>query len=352
MAACGGGGPGTPTPVAPVYSLALVVFYDENGNGQLDAGENGRVPGVTVALGARTAKTAVLTGQATLNGVLGGSQFLTLRPETLPPFYIAPAALQLEVPQSGEIAVPVTLPIGANTPNRYMAFGDSITLGDGSSDERGYEPLLEDRLRMHFGVGEVVNLGIDGTRTDQGAVRLSTTLPRQHPAFLLLHYGTNDWNKCDDVPSCFTADSIRDMILQAKAANALPVLATIIPVNVGYDARTPPSRNEFVAEQDVQIRAIAAQEGALLVDLEKAFYKAGGNDLSQLFFDHVHPNDRGYQVMAEEFFKALSTPSASMSAPAAFGSALPAWVARPAAPRLFPDRPDRQRPGAPRQREP
>jgi hypothetical protein len=54
LSACGGGnGGGTsgPTPVqstGPTYSVAGAAFYDENGNGLLDAGENVRVPDVTV----------------------------------------------------------------------------------------------------------------------------------------------------------------------------------------------------------------------------------------------------------------------------------------------------------------
>lgn len=349
LAACGGG-PNTPTPTPPVFSLAVVAFYDENGNGRLDADEHGRVPGVTVAVGTRTAQTAAQTGQATVAGVPGGARSVTIRPDSLPPFYVAPAPVPVDVPHAGEIELPVTLPIGSNLPNRYMAFGDSITVGDGSSDDQGYPPHLEDRLRMHFGMGEVINEGIDGTRTDQGAVRLRSTLPRHHPAFLLLHYGTNDWNRCDEVVSCFTTDSIRDMIQQAKAANTLPVVATIIPVNVGYDARAPQSRNDYVAEQDELIRTVVAQEGALLVDLEKAFYKAAGDDLSQLFADHVHPNDRGYQIMTDEFFKALTTPSTAMPPSTALDlGGEPAWTSRPGTLQLRPEWPG---PRAPRRLEP
>lgn len=52
------------------------------------------------------------------------------------------------------------------------------------------------------------------------------------------------------------------------------------------------------------IRPMAREEGAVLVDLEAAFLAQ--DDLSQLFSDNVHPNDRGYAVMAEAFFEAIS----------------------------------------------
>ncbi len=332
LSACGGGG----NPVAPptpgdLHSVEVVVFYDENGNGQLDADEAGRVPGVVVSLGGRTGRSAVLTGEATLAGVPAGPQELAVRAETLPPFYSAPAPIGVTVPARATLPVPLRLAIAGNVPNRYMAFGDSITVGDGSSDGQGYRPLLEDQLRQHFGTGQVANEGIDGTRTDQGAARLGAALSRQQPAYTLIHYGTNDWNKCANIEACppVTAANLRSMVQQVKAAAGLPVLATIIPANVGYDERVPPQRNEYVAAQDRLIRDVAAQEGALLVDLEAAFYRAAGSDLSQLFSDHVHPNDRGYQVMASEFFKAISGPVGGSSAAAVLepsGPALLPWA--------------------------
>ena len=50
-----------------------------------------------------------------------------------------------------------------------MGFGDSITIGEGSPDNRGYRPGLEDRLAAFFGRGSVVREGIDATRSNAGA---------------------------------------------------------------------------------------------------------------------------------------------------------------------------------------
>ncbi len=318
LAACGGGGgnPAAPPPPTELFSLAVLVYYDENGNGQLDADEAARVPNVTVRAGSRSARTEVLTGQATVTGLPAGQT--TVRLEGLPPFYVAPAPVTVELPTSAELRLPLTLPIGGNVPNRYLAFGDSITEGEGSSSGQGYPPFLEDRLRAHFGAGEVLVDAAPGSTSDEGALRITRAL-RSRPAFTLILYGTNDWYDCDDPATCYTTDALAAMVQRVKAAGGLPVLATIIPVNAGYDARVPPSRNEYVAEQNKLIRTLASQEDALLVDLEPAFYKAAGNDLSQLFFDHVHPNDRGYEVMADEFFKALSAPASSTANAAGWG---------------------------------
>src|SRR5687767_14068576 len=88
VAGCGGGsgspaGPGTPPPPAG-SSVTLVVFYDENANAVADAGEVMRVPDVTVALGARTARSETLTGRAVVIGVPDGTYTASLRADTLP----------------------------------------------------------------------------------------------------------------------------------------------------------------------------------------------------------------------------------------------------------------------------
>jgi len=52
-AACGGGSSSSGAPAAPRprrYSVAVTVFHDENANGQLDANEAARVPGVVVVI--------------------------------------------------------------------------------------------------------------------------------------------------------------------------------------------------------------------------------------------------------------------------------------------------------------
>jgi lysophospholipase L1-like esterase len=325
--------------------VTAVVFYDENGNGRLDAGEQGRLPGVVVDAGGRRANTEVLSGRARVSGVLAGQTTVTVRPESLPLFWVAGAGVPVTVPTDLEIELPVTLPIGDNAANVYLAFGDSITDGEGSSSDQGYIELLEDRLRATFAVGEVRKDAASGTTSLVGAARLGARLNRNRPAYTLILYGTNDWNFCDDVASCYTLDSLASMVAQVKGRQGLPALATIPPVNVGYDARAPAARNEWVAETNVGVRALAQAEGALLVDVEKALLAEANGNFASLFVDHVHPNDRGYEIIADTFYRALSaaraqavTTGARTNAPGpSFG---PSLEAPPLAPgwRSAPDR--------------
>ena len=318
LSGCGGGSPASPDRPAQTYPVTAVVFYDENDNGTLDAGEEVRLPEVDVEVAGRVGRSEKLTGRAVVNGVPAGSYPAAVRTASLPPFFATAASPAVTVPQAAgsEAAIPVTLPIGNNVPDTYLAFGDSITAGEGAFSTHGYLDVVEALLQQNLGGRpRVIGDGVSGTTSAVGSDRIESSLRSVHPAYTLILYGTNDWNKsaCKTAqPPCFTIDSLRFMIQAARAARSLPVISTIIPA---HPVLTPPERNEWVAAMNDLIKALARQEGAALADSYGAFIKAG--DLTRLFSDDKHPNDAGYQLIGGAFFLAIAR------SPAATGSAGP-----------------------------
>jgi lysophospholipase L1-like esterase len=311
FAACGGGGPTAPPPVA-THAVGVALFYDENRNGSLEAAESVRIPDAVIEIAGRQGRSAALTGESIIQAVPEGTHTLTVRASSLPPFFEAPAPLTLVVPQTaGTPFLPVTLPIGSNRPNAYLTFGDSITDGEGSGDGNGYASRIQRKLEAHFGRASIIKDGLAATRTDDGSNRLPDSLTVR-PAYTLIHYGTNDWNQpqCRGQvqPPCFTVENLTRMVRDVKIRQGIPVLATIIPTNPEHPFFQP-LRNEWVAAMDVRIREIARSEGALLADVESAFRRAPS--LGALFADHIHPNDAGYEVMAQTFFDAIVRPTAA-----------------------------------------
>src|SRR6185436_1104977 len=144
-----------------------------------------------------------------------------------------------------------------------------------------------------------------GTRSNAGALRIDQSLHASRPAYTLILYGTNDWNQaeCKTNFPCFTIDSLRQMVRAARFAQSLPLLATILPCNLGQDDRCTPERQDWIVRMDDLIRTAAREEGAVLVDLHAAFVRQPS--LSALMVDHIHPNDAGYEIMATEFFNAI-----------------------------------------------
>ena len=102
-AACGGGsgnpsGPESPTPPpAPTHSVTATVFYDENGNGRLDADEAVRVPGVQVVIGAGSG-TSDGSGRAAVTGIREGSFDVGVRIESVPAYFQPLPAGTIQVP--------------------------------------------------------------------------------------------------------------------------------------------------------------------------------------------------------------------------------------------------------------
>jgi lysophospholipase L1-like esterase len=310
---CGGGsspvGP-DPTPTeSPGTSVGAFVFYDENANGILDPLEAIRLPGVTVQVGTRTGQTAS-GGRAIVANVPAGSQVATVRAETLPAYFVPGAQILVQVPAGAEVAVPVTLPIGTNRTSVYMAFGDSITFGEGSNDGSGYRSYLEANLGNYWGgTASVRNEGRSATRSNAGAGRIGGSLDRTRPAYTLILYGTNDWNdiECrDDRFPCYTIASLRAMILDARSVLSNPILGTIIPVNPIFTDRDQAARNDWVRRMNDQIRALARTERVAVADIHAAYLRQAS--LPSLYTDFLHPNEQGYALMAQEFLRAITQP--------------------------------------------
>jgi lysophospholipase L1-like esterase len=322
-AACGGsptdpGGSSTPVPGSPVSGF---VFYDENADGVADPVETVRLPSVGVAVGGVTGSTAA-GGRFSLASVPNGPQTAQTRPDALPAYFAPGAVLSVTVPPAGEVALPAVLPItGRARANSYLAFGDSITWGQGSSDGSGYAAGLQAELRAFWGKATVMQDGEPGTKSDKGEARLGASLNASRPAYVLILYGTNDWNEpdCRNEFPCFTITALRSMVQQTRDAGAFPVVGTLPPVNPNYTDRNAADRNDWVTRMNDLVRAMAREERAAVAEVHGDFLKQPS--LPPLFADYTHPNDAGFRVIESSFFGAITRPlaaSASARPPAFF----------------------------------
>lgn len=306
LVGCGGGkgptAPPTPPPV-PGHPVAAVVFYDRNANGTMDPLDH-PIPDVDVVIAGKTGRSVIGSGAATVADVPSGSHQVTLRTESMPPFFRAGALPTVQVPDGPPVRIGLTLPIGNNRPDVYVAFGDSITRGDGAAPSQSYPTRLQARLIAHFGDAFVNNRGGDGTNTFEAIERFRRNVPANEPAYTLILYGTNDWHDpvCQqDTPQCHTVPNLRTIVRSVKAEGSLPFLATIIPVNPALNGQ---GRNDWVDGVNTQLKVMAQAEGAFLVDLNQAFKNQPS--LPALFDDGVHPNAAGYEIIAQGFFEAIA----------------------------------------------
>jgi lysophospholipase L1-like esterase len=213
-------------------------------------------------------------------------------------------------------------PLGRTT---FLAFGDSMTAGeitvpvgtalaaDGFPNFRqivvpaeSYPAKLLTLMRTRYFTQAaqfvVTNAGLPREWAADGARRLPGVLASTNPQVLLLLAGANDIEALR-TPAAVT-DALNAMLTMVRAARQRGVavfVGTLPPVRPGGRLSLPVS---LVQAFNDGIRAGAAPEGAVLVDLHAAM---AANVTTFIGIDGLHPTEAGYQRMAETFFTAIRT---------------------------------------------
>ncbi len=157
-----------------------------------------------------------------------------------------------------------------------LAFGDSLTHGTGAPPEASYPAVLEGLIGRR-----VIRAGVPGEITAAGLKRLPGLLDRYHPALVIICHGGNDILRRRDRRT--TIANLKAMIEMARSAGAQVVLVGV------------PAPGLFNHELADLYPAVATE---LQVPLEGAAYPEILADKS-LLSDQIHPNAKGYRVLAE-----------------------------------------------------
>jgi lysophospholipase L1-like esterase len=205
------------------------------------------------------------------------------------------------------------------TISRILAFGDSLTAGRTSPGPAAYrgEPQsypfkLGDLLAARYTrqTLEVENGGFGGETASAiddavswGVRRLPTYLSAFQPQLLLLMEGSNDLFFSHEVGLARGIAALEDMVRDARSRGTVVFLATIPPQRAG-GLRNRDRVAALIPSFNDQVRAVAARQGAVLVDV----YAAVQPDLQRLIgIDDLHLTEAGYQVVAQTFFDAIRT---------------------------------------------
>jgi lysophospholipase L1-like esterase len=177
-----------------------------------------------------------------------------------------------------------------------IGFGDSITKGwpyviysPNGGRVGGYEPTLETLLNNIGKPSQVFNYGVGGEITPSGVNRISNVLGARRANYILILEGINDYT--GGISSSTTLFNLGVMIDKSLAYGVTPVIGTLTPY--------PPHNVESLYNQ--HIRRIAQEKDALLAD-QYGVLRSNWNALNK---DGLHPNNAGYQAMAQEWFDAL-----------------------------------------------
>jgi lysophospholipase L1-like esterase len=191
-----------------------------------------------------------------------------------------------------------------------VGFGDSITRGKQKGEvlpHKGYIPRLELLVNTEFylnGDGYVINEGVLADKTSQAAGRIVQVILSHQGKYLLFHEGTNDsihW----EISLATVEANIEYIMETALSYGVQPIISTLIPRDPNDKTGQGQSRYRAISISDY-IRTLAQQLDIPMVDFWNVFtmYQDQGGFYS-VMSDYVHPDDTGYQIMAEEWLKAL-----------------------------------------------
>jgi lysophospholipase L1-like esterase len=234
-------------------------------------------------------------------------------------------------------SVTVTRP-GLLSATRFLAFGDSMTEGSLTPcplrpDFRDSSFLLNDIRLIRAAVNvptsypavlggllagryltqstAVTNVGLSGERVSDATfgtnaatlARLRSEMAAFSPHVVFLLEGVNDLNSNllhPEITIPAVVQGLRDLAREARQRGALQVfIATLPPQEAGacrgYSAAQIPGANN-------QIRAMVTADQHVLVDIYAAF---GGVPGPYIGVDGLHPNEMGYQKIAQAFLDTI-----------------------------------------------
>ncbi|MEV6183181.1 ricin-type beta-trefoil lectin domain protein [Streptomyces sp. NPDC052015] len=196
---------------------------------------------------------------------------------------------------------------GSTTPLRVMPLGDSITWGVGSSTGNGYRGPLWNKLAADGHLLDFVgtvrggsmsdpdNEGHSGYRIDQIAALADASLTRYRPNVVTLHIGTNDLQGASEVNTAIAR--LKSLVNQitADVPDATVLVASLVVSTSASEERFRGAYNQ--ATRQIVSDAQAAGKHVAYVDMSSLTTA----DLA----DPLHPNDAGYQKMADAFHRGV-----------------------------------------------
>ena len=163
-----------------------------------------------------------------------------------------------------------------------LAFGDSLTYGFGADYNSSYPRFIESKTTL-----KVINAGVNGELTSEGLARLPKFLAHKPDLVILCHGGNDILNKRSEEE---LKANLLAMIKLVRESGA-KVLLVGVPDFSLFSFDTHDVYEEVVEETGVMFE----DEILTYIETKRA-----------LKSDYVHPNAKGYELMADAFIEILN----------------------------------------------
>jgi lysophospholipase L1-like esterase len=167
--------------------------------------------------------------------------------------------------------------------NNIICFGDSLTFGTGATKNMDYPAQLSRMISK-----PIINAGVPGDTTAMALKRLKNDVLTQSPRIVLITLGGNDLKNRISKETAY--QNLKDIILAIQDQGTLVIVGGIsIPIwGRGFG-----QMYQEVCEETQALLIPNILDGII-------------GDKS-LMSDPIHPNDRGYALMAQKFYRAMKT---------------------------------------------
>ncbi|KAH7303623.1 hypothetical protein B0I35DRAFT_342432, partial [Stachybotrys elegans] len=188
---------------------------------------------------------------------------------------------------------------------RIMPLGDSITKGNGSSDRNGYRNRLRQMLRDQKAAVDMIGTQQMGSMEDNDHQGHSGKMLadingywkesiQARPNVVLVHAGTNNMDLEVDLAG---SPGVMEDIIDGLLRNAPDATVVVMPVIWAKDSRMQANTDAF----NEKVKSIVETRQSASKHVLLAPTDITADDLS----DKKHPNNKGYQKMAESWFEAI-----------------------------------------------
>lgn len=191
--------------------------------------------------------------------------------------------------------------------------GDSVTDCGRRTNElsplgNGYVSLLAQKISTHEMKMPIVNVGINGNRSEDLANRWERDVLVHEPAIISILIGVNDtWRKFDrndpTTPADFEANyrSMLDRAIARENTKVVLVEPFLLPVT--------PEQNDWLEDllaKVTVVRTLAAEYGTALLPAHDFMTEAATiYEPGALAPDGVHPSKQGHQILADKWFELM-----------------------------------------------
>lgn len=178
----------------------------------------------------------------------------------------------------------------------YVMIGDSITHYWGGEPSGDYNPVSPATWQKLFNPHIVSNMGFGFDYVDNAYFRVQDgELDGISPRVIIVLLGTNNLGHRKDSPQA-CADNIKALVrlIRHKCPSSKILLLGILPRQEQYLADPIRQTNQLLAQLDNGRSVFFANPG-------KAFLSADGYSPKSVYMrDMVHPNAKGYELLAKE----------------------------------------------------